>query len=324
MHFYKNGNYTVCIMNDGTKIRRTDEDEFIPSFAENVDCCITKNCGMACQWCYEGCTKKGKHGQLFKYQFINSLHPYTEMALNGNDMNHPQLEDFLNFLKDKKVFANITVHQNQFMQNYDLIRRLANEKLIYGIGVSYHHYSEDFINKMNDIQNTVLHTINGILTEEDVENLKGHNLKVLVLGYKKLNRGWDYIKENKETIVKNQNYLQKNLSKIIENKYFKLISFDNLAITQLNVKELMTQEEWEQFYMGDDGGYTFYIDMVKGEFAKNSISPDRYPIGNKSIDDMFDIIRKIEELKNKQHQLIKDIVNCKKERKELIDYAYSN
>jgi hypothetical protein len=177
------------------------------------------------------------------------------------------------------------------MQNYDLIRRLANEKLIYGIGVSYHHYSEDFINKMNDIRNTVLHTINGILTEEDVENLKGHNLKVLVLGYKKLNRGWDYIKENKETIVKNQNYLKENLPRIIEDKYFKLLSFDNLAIDQLDVKNLMSEEEWEKFYMGDDGKYTFYIDMVKGEFAKNSISQERYPIGDKTIDEMFTIIR---------------------------------
>ena len=48
MHFYKNGNYTVCIMNDGTKIRRTNEDEFIPAYAENVDV----KCTMGCQWCF--------------------------------------------------------------------------------------------------------------------------------------------------------------------------------------------------------------------------------------------------------------------------------
>lgn len=30
MHFYKNGNYIVCIMNDGTKIRKTNESE-LPS-----------------------------------------------------------------------------------------------------------------------------------------------------------------------------------------------------------------------------------------------------------------------------------------------------
>ena len=42
--------------------------------------------------------------------------------------------------------------------------------------------------------------------------------------------------------------------------------------------------------MGNDGNYTFYIDMVKGEFAKNSISKERFPIGNKTMDEMFHFI----------------------------------
>ena len=42
--------------------------------------------------------------------------------------------------------------------------------------------------------------------------------------------------------------------------------------------------------MGDDGKYTFYIDMVKGEFSKNSIASERYPIGDKTIDEMFKFI----------------------------------
>lgn len=52
MNFYKNGNYIVCIMNDGTKIRRTEDDDFIPSFSENTDVCITKNCRCGCPWCF--------------------------------------------------------------------------------------------------------------------------------------------------------------------------------------------------------------------------------------------------------------------------------
>ena len=35
---YKNGSYTVKILSDGTKIRETEADEFIPAFAENCDC----------------------------------------------------------------------------------------------------------------------------------------------------------------------------------------------------------------------------------------------------------------------------------------------
>ena len=35
---YKNGNYTVRINTvNGTKIRETEDDQFIPAFAENMD-----------------------------------------------------------------------------------------------------------------------------------------------------------------------------------------------------------------------------------------------------------------------------------------------
>ena len=44
MALYKNGNYIVTILNDGTKIRQTKDDEFIPAFAENCDVKITDKC----------------------------------------------------------------------------------------------------------------------------------------------------------------------------------------------------------------------------------------------------------------------------------------
>ena len=77
-------------------------------------------------------------------------------------------------------------------------------------------------------------------------------------------------------------------------EWFQLVSFDNLAIEQLGVRRLLTDGEWREFYMGDDGRYTFYIDMVAGTFARNSLSQERYDIGMKSIDEMFKIIRKYE------------------------------
>ena len=142
MHFYKNGNYSVCIMNDGTKIRKTEDNEFNPSFAENVDVKITSNCSVGCPFCYEGCTKEGKHGDLFNYRFIDTLHPYTEMALNGNDMNHPDLERLLVFLKGKKVFANITVHQSQFMKNYETLKRAEGNRQYHCASKAIYEQSE--------------------------------------------------------------------------------------------------------------------------------------------------------------------------------------
>lgn len=32
----------------------------------------------------------------------------------------------------------------------------------------------------------------------------------------------------------------------------------------------MTDEEWNEFYMGDDGTMTYYIDMVERKFARSS------------------------------------------------------
>ena len=207
MPIYKNGNYIVTILNDGTKIRQTKDDEFIPAFAENCDVKITDKCSQNCPFCYEGCTKSGKHGDLFKYKFIETLHPYTELALNGNDLDHPDLIKFLEFLKKKKVFANITVNQSQFINNFELIKQLSNNKLVYGVGVSLQHANEELISYMSEIPNTVLHTINGILTKEDIESLSNHDLKILILGYKELQRGISYQNSHLDVINANKKYV---------------------------------------------------------------------------------------------------------------------
>ena len=80
------------------------------------------------------------------------------------------------------------------------------------------------------------------------------------------------------------------LPKIINENWFEVVSFDNLAIKQLDAQRLMSEEDWEQFYMGDDGSATMYVDMVNREFAKSSTSTERYPIED-DIVTMFEKIR---------------------------------
>lgn len=288
---YRNGNYIVTVLEDGTKIRETKYDEFIPAFAENCDCKITDKCDGGCVFCYEGCTPNGKHGDILNYKFIDTLHPYTELAINGNDLSHPDLIPFLEKLKTKKIIANMTVNQIHFERHQNLIRELTDKGLIYGLGISLREPTDEFISLVKTYPNAVIHTINGILTPSDIEKLSDNNIKMLILGYKQLRRGVDWYNTDCENITKLQNWLSDNLKNIIE--HFEVVSFDNLAIKQLDVKSLMTNEEWEEFYMGDDGGFTFYIDMVNGTFGKNSLAPDneRYPIGDLSIDEMFQKIR---------------------------------
>jgi len=287
---YKNGNYDVTIYEDGTKIRENDLDNLTPSFAESCDVTITQKCDGKCKFCYANCTPEGKHADILHAKFLNTLHPYTEMALNGNDLTHPDLEEFLYLLKDKKVISNITVNQRHFIQKYDLLKDWIDKKLIYGLGVSYNSPTVEFLDKIKTIPNSVVHTINGVLTPKDIQFLMNHDLKLLILGYKQKGRGVDWYKENKGEIDFNMEWLKFNLPLLFS--FFKVVSFDNLALDQLNVKKYLTEEQWKEFYMGDEAQYTFFIDLIKGTFAKSSLETNDYPMLD-NIDDMFNFIRSV-------------------------------
>lgn len=284
---YKNGNFTTKIFSDGTKVRETEDDEFVAAFAENMDIKISNYCDMGCKFCHEGSTKNGKHGDILSEKFIETLHPYQEVALGGGDAtSHPDLIPFLQKLKDRKVIVNMTVNQKHFEQKQDLIRKLVDEKLIYGIGVSLVNPTDEFISLIKQYPNAVIHVINGVLRPSDIEALSDKNLKMLILGYKQLRRGNEWYNEDHENIVVKQMWLKDNLAEIIN--HFKVVSFDNLAIEQLDVQRLMSKEEWDEFYMGDDGTMTYYIDMVERKFAKSSTADfdKRYDL-LESVDEMF-------------------------------------
>lgn len=305
---YKNGNYQVTILDDGTKIRRTEEDEFIPSFPENADVKITDKCNQFCNFCYEGCTPKGSHSKLmnpdgsFAQSWMNTLSPWTELALNGNDLDHPELDMFLLKMQEKHIITNITVNQNQFMKHLNYLKYLTKYKMIYGLGISLSNSKDEkFFEAIKEFPNAVIHTIAGILTKTDIDNLMNNRCKVLILGYKNLGRGISYKDNFFSKIDFNIHKLKNNLQEMI-NKC-KVVSFDNLAIEQLNVKELLfkdKEDEWNEFYMGDDGNFTLYIDAVKQEFAKNSCMPaeERFPINGKSMTEMFNFIRDMYNIKH--------------------------
>lgn len=284
---YKNGNFTTKIFSDGTKVRETEYDEFRPAYAENMDVKICNYCDMGCLFCHEGSTTDGKFGDILNEKFIDTLHPYQEVALGGGDAtSHPDLIPFLQKLKERKVIANMTVNQLHFEKKQELIKQLVDGKLIYGLGVSLVNPTGQFIKLIRQYPNAVIHVINGILKPSDIEALANKNLKMLILGYKRLRRGNDWIMEEHENIVARQMWLNENLPEII--KQFKVVSFDNLAIEQLDIRRLISDEDWNEFYMGDDGTVTFYIDMVERKFARSSMADfdKRYDLMD-SVDDMF-------------------------------------
>lgn len=285
---YINGNYTVTIYDDGTKIRRTNDDEFIASFPESFDCKITNQCDLGCAMCHENSTIDGVHGDILNPKFINTLKPYTEIAIGGgNPLAHPDLVEFLQKLKDRKVLASMTVNQTHFMKSLDTIRYLVDNKLINGVGVSLMTPSKEFVKTLKQFDNAVLHVINGMLSKEDIDKLKGNDLKILILGYKQFRRGINNYDKNSADIEFKKSWLSENLKEVLH--MFKVVSFDNLAIEQLSVQSIVPTEEWDSFYMGDDGTKTLYIDLVNQKFASCSVSNQRYELMD-NMDAMFKII----------------------------------
>ena len=306
---YQNGNYFVSInLDNGTKIRETinpDATEFVADFPESADVKITNKCSYNCAFCHEGSNINGKHSDALHSHVWNTFRPYTEVALGGGSVTgYPDLVPLLERLKSLHLIPNITVRQEEFMSNLPLIRKLTDEKLIYGLGISLSNPNqEDFIKAVKEFPNAVIHVINGIVSLTELRKLANNNFKILILGYKEVRKGKILLANSAQNTIINNNKeaLYAFLPKIITERWFDVVSFDNLSIKQLNPKgRFVSDEDWETIYMGDDGldgeqtSASMYIDLVENEFARNSCDVDhRMPVGNMSVKEMYKILCKM-------------------------------
>lgn len=291
---YHNGNYDVFInLENGTKVRKNDLDNLTPEYPESMDIKITNKCHHNCTMCHEASTPNGKHGDIMNAKFIETLLPYTELAIGGgNPLEHPDLEMFLRKCKSLKLIPSMTVHQDDFMNNLEFLRMLRDEELIWGIGVSVSYVTDELIEALHEFPNAVCHIIAGIATEAVINKLANNNLKVLILGYKIFRRGEALYEKDSTNIDFLIQYMYDILPDMINNSWFSTVSFDNLAIEQLKPSRLLTKEQYDEFYMGDDGDFTLYVDLVNNEFAVSSTATERFPVMD-NIKDMFDKVREV-------------------------------
>lgn len=290
---YMNGNTLISISDtDGTREMFTRDDEFDLDFPVSMDISIGKRCDGGCAFCYDGATPDGKEGDLLNARFIDSLHPYTEVAINGNSVNHSQLIPFLKKLKSMNVFANMTVNQIHFERKEDLITDLINNKLVYGMGVSLRNPTNEFLDRVTKYPNAVIHVINGIATETDFEKMANRGLKVLILGYKDKGRGHDYLAEYSDEVKRNQQWLSDNIVELMAGDGFKAIAFDNLSLEQLHMRSVIPPSMWDRFYQGDEGTSSMFVDLVDGTFGVSSLVPksEMLPIMD-TVEEMFSVVK---------------------------------
>ena len=272
---YKNGNYTVTIYDDGTKVRETNDDKFIPNFAECIDVNLSYKCNVGCKFCYLNCNPKGKEADLKSentLKFLDSLKPYTEIALNLNNYEMKGLKYFLTEAKKRNIIANVTV--NIKIIDLEYLLDLKKDNLIHGIGVSisdFNNLDKELILRLSKIDDIVFHLVAGIVTASDMIKLSEiADLKVLILGYKNIGKGETLLKNN-FNIINNINLIKNNINGL--KNFFKVMSFDNLAVEQLNLKEAF-KDIFDDYYMGDDGQFTYYVDLVYNTFSKSSLDKD--------------------------------------------------
>ena len=267
LYTYKNGNYIVSISNTtGTKKRFIEKGVCIADFPESIDLKITNKCDVGCWYCHESSIENGKHADIDKLiSFLdeNIKVKGIELAIGGGDpFTHPDLEKLLKFNKQKGIISNITINGYHINRYIDRIKSYKKDNLLKGIGVSY---TGELI---EDVPNVVYHIIAGVDKELP-------NADVLILGYKRYGRAENTFIPSDPDILKPQ---------IMSSNH--IVSFDNLAIKQLDVKNMFGQETFNKYYMGDDGKYTMYIDAVNWEYSKSSTSK-RKPINNKDLKTIF-------------------------------------
>lgn len=306
---YLNGNYIVVQQQEVLqKIALRANEELVAKFPDSIDLKISNHCSNGCPFCHENSTPNGALLDIEKTTQILQQLPKLpiEIAIGGGNIleNYEELGGFISWLKERGHRLRCTLRLEDHMKVQDdekLNKFLCN---FGGIGLSItsslseehrkllkskFEYLGEYagIGKQRRSSSIVLHVIAGITPVEDIKFLiEEVPFPVLILGYKQWGRASNNpIPDLKETerIIKNTIYrsrFTKDFEKIRcrnwhEGESKLVIAFDNLALDQLHIKEAVLEPEWESIYLGKEGKHSMYIDAVKGEYARNSCSPDR-------------------------------------------------
>jgi hypothetical protein len=190
------------------------------------------------------------------------------------------------------------------------LQRLQGDGLLHGIGVSVPFYSATVMRAMKYfLRNTVVHVIAGLIDTNAVYQWYKTGIPVLVLGYKDMGRGKINSPEDGIEIWNEIYLLKEMISGIVsgsglpdfESSYGPIpdyerpiISFDNLAMKQLELQELVPEERFHEMYMGDDGvdgaltSASMYMDLVAGTYARNSTGAPLHDISGKTVSECFE------------------------------------
>jgi len=303
---YLNGNYVVFQENGNLyKVALRAGEDLVANFPDSIDLKISNRCSNGCPFCHENSTPNGGLLNIEETKQVLSQLPERpiEIAIGGGNIleDYKGLNGFIEWLKSREHRLRCTLKLEDHMkciEDEEIAKFLEN---FGGIGLSVtslndktrellrnkFDYIGQYAHKIRRPWSIVFHVIAGITPVEDIKFLiEEVPYPVLILGYKQ----WGRAKNNKlpdftkiERVIKNTIYqarFTRDYKKLSGrdwnmNLSGEVIAFDNLALEQLHIKDSLLENEWESIYLGEEGKHSMYIDAVKGEFARNSTSPDR-------------------------------------------------
>lgn len=270
---YANGNADVTLYADGTRIIRSS-GELALEWPLNVDIRISERCSFGrdprteravCAFCHESATTDGKMADLeHLYNTLSELPRGIELAIGVNQFDAGAIE-FIQRCSASGWIVNCTVNQGHLGRDGDQVMELLQAEQIRGLGVSYRPGFRDIPECITTHPNTVVHVIAGIDDFQSVANLAQCGVqKLLVLGEKDFGFNSGRVRLDSRT---HRTWYQR-LHELLP--LFKVVSFDNLALKQLNVRRFVV--DWDTTYQGE---YSFYINAVQQYFAPSSRSLER-------------------------------------------------
>jgi len=285
---YNNGNCSITIDNVGTRIIEF-EGSMKLDHPLNIDIRVSNQCSFGqrdngsyvlCSFCHESAKVNGLECDYTALKAkLKGIPPGIELAIGCNKLTH-NLMFFLFWCKIKGFICNLTVNQGHIKRDIFDILKCIDMDLIKGLGISYRSsLTWNVPNEILNYENTVFHVIMGIDTINDVIELHNKGVKkLLILGEK------DFGANTGQVDIDSLNHQQWKwwINHCI--KTFDITSFDNLALEQLKLRRLFSDDNWNKFYQGE---HSFYINAVEQTFSRSSRSKEKYNWNDYTISEYF-------------------------------------
>lgn len=298
---WRNGNVRVSLnLSNGERTLTYPMNEGVaPTAPFNIDIRVQTACSFGfnpttgkaiCTFCHESARTDGKECDYS--QLLSKLGALSRELSNNHAIelaigcNSPTLElgTFLREVVRLQFIPNLTVNGGHLKTHLPTIQKWQQEGIVFGVGISYRKLFENQLALLQDkLNNVVLHCICGIDSVDDVLRMGKSNpqiRKLLILGEK------DFGFNVGNVDISSPYHLEwkVRLREVLD--AYEIVSFDNLALEQLNVRGTLgiTDSEWNSRYQGE---YSLYINAVEGYYSPSSRSNKRVSWDATSISEFF-------------------------------------